>query len=194
MFPGPLRSYHMGAHLLWPPARLILCLLGALISPHHLESSLQQSCVTAHVLLLCLSSLCAFWRRVLMCAGLVWNVFHLFWTQSFCAIRTCGCGIRRQTHCPVWALAATWQVLQATSPWCLELGSAQRNTQQGHADGQKEQLPLSQVERLTLLMEESRTSKVVRQWKLKSFLWAATSKDTVNVLWFLTKDLVFNKA
>lgn len=185
MFPGPLRSYHMGAHLLWPPARLTLCLFGAHISPHHLESSLQQSCVIAHVLLLCL---CAFWGRVLMCTGLVWNVFRLFWTQSFCAIRTCGCRIHRQTHCPVWALAATWQVLQATSPWCLELGSAQRNTQQGRADGQKEQLPLSQVERLTLLMEESRTSKVVRQRKLKLFLWAATSKDAVSA------KLVFNKA
>lgn len=185
MFPGPLRSYHTGAHLLWPPARLTWCLFGAHISPRHLESSLQQSCVIANVLVLCL---CAVWGRVLMCAGLVWNVSRLFWTQSFRAIRTCGCGIRRQTRCPIWALAATWQVLQATSPWCLELGSAQRNAQQGHADGQKEQLPLSQVERLTLPMEESRTSKVVRQWKLKSFLWAATSKDAISA------NLVFNIA
>lgn len=36
---------------------------------------------------------------------------------------------------------------QATSPWCLELGSVPRNTQQGYADGQKEQLPSSQVGR-----------------------------------------------
>lgn len=40
---------------------------------------------------------------------------------------------------------------QATSTWCLALGTANRNTQQGYADGQKKQLPLSQVRKTCFL-------------------------------------------
>lgn len=79
MSPGPLRFYHLGVHLLWPPARWSLCLFGAQISPYHLEFSLQQSWVIKNLLILFLCSVFQCKRRIREGHwwGLGWYKIHL---------------------------------------------------------------------------------------------------------------------
>lgn len=65
------------------------------------------------------------------------------WTVAFHSILTDESKICSQTFCCDKTLVALWQMLQAHSTWCPELGSANSNIQQGQADEPKKQLPWS---------------------------------------------------